>query len=509
MSDEVEDILSRVVSGSSVIFAGSLINKIIAFGGSVFIARLLGDIGYGVLVIGFAVYSILANVLTLGLNSGIARNYPQASTDPERRGILVAAFRIGTVSALVGATVVFITARPVAVYLFDDESIAIVLQIFAVTLPLKLFLNLSNGVFRGAKHPSIKAALTSVFYPIVRIVGIVILVLAGYEAAGVAGAYLIAVGLTAVISLYYVYEYTSLFEFGSAFQPEYRSLLLFSLPLVGSRIVVDLMNNVDTLLLGALDTSAATGQYNVAFVLSETTLLFLQTLGFMYLPEISELYGQGETERAELIYRAVTKWVLFLSIPFILTAVAFPTYVLTFIYSGDFASATVPFLILAGGFLTHLINGPNHGTLTAFGDTRQLFLFDIFTLVINFALNLTLIPFLGIVGAAIATAVSYLVRNAAMTAYLYVKYEMVPFSRWLFTPLVPTVLVAGLLWWLVPGPSLLVVLLYALALVGTITLGFLSSGVEKADLILAELLEENLGVNLDFIRRVHERLQQR
>ena len=110
-------------------------------------------------------------------------------------------------------------------------------------------------------------------------------------------------------------------------------------------------------------------------------------------------------------------------------------------------------------------------------------------------------------GAATATATAYLVRNAAMTWYLHSVYDIQPFSRWLLIPLAPVVLVAGILRWVVPEPSLPFVIGYALILVITITFGYLSSGIEEADLILSELIEENTGVDLKLVKRIHEGLR--
>lgn len=498
--------ISRIISGSTVILGGSIVNKIISFGGSIFIARLLGDTGYGSVVVSLSVYFILCNVLTLGLNGGIARNYPQVESDFERRGILVSAFRIGSISGLIGGLTIFFAADHIAVYVFDDSSLSSLLRILAAIVPIKVLLNLSNGTFQAIKKPIFKSIISSIVQPIIRILSLVVLVLTGYETAGVVGAYAIATGIAAVVSIYYVYHYSSLFDRGQEIYTPYKSLLVFSLPLVGSTVLVDLMNNLDTLLIGALAASADVGQYNVAFVLGQTMLLFLQTLGFMYVPEVSELHANNQMEQASMVYRAITKWILFISIPFIFTAIAFPKYIVTFIYSDQYAIASTPFLILSAGFVTHILNGPNHSTLTAFGDTRQIFFFDAVTMILNIALNILFIPRFGITGAATATTISYIIRNTAMSWYLNRVYDIHPFSRCLLTPIVPVILVAGVLRWIVSEPSLFLVASYTLVLVVTIILGYLSSGIEKADLMLSELIEDNTKVNINIIKRVHEML---
>ncbi|MFB6141985.1 MAG: flippase [Halorientalis sp.] len=507
MSDDAGESLSRILSGSAITFVGSFLNKLISFGGSVFMARLLGDSGYGVVAVALSVYFVTANIATLGIGNGIARNYPQKGTDAERRGVLVSAFRIGLVSSLLLGGLVFFLARPIAVGLFGDRAVTPVLRIMALVIPLKVLLNYSNSCFQAVKRATPKSVITSIVFPIVRICLIVVLVLAGYAAVGVAGAWVAATGVAAALSLYLVHRYTDLFSLGRPWTVQYRELLVFSLPLIGSSVIYRLMNNADTLLIGSLASSADVGQYNVAFILSQATLLFFQTLGFMWVPEISELYANDRTDRAQTIFRAVTKWVVFLSVPFTLTAIAFPEFVVTFIYSAEYRAAAVPFLILMVGFLTHVLVGPVKHTLVACGSTREIFLVDAATLVVNLALNLTLIPLYGIAGAAVATSFAYVARNAGMTWYLDHRYGIFPFSRHLFLPLIPTAIAAVALWALVPAPSLPLVLGYAAALVGVVTLGYLSSGIEEADLLLAELLEEQTGVDLDRIRWVHDRLR--
>lgn len=506
MAESGSTSLSRIFSGSVLIFVGVMVNKLISFGGSVFNAQFLGDTGYGVIVIALSVYFILSDFLSLGLNEGIARNYSPTDSIQARRGVLVTAYSIGTLMAVLGSVTIFMVAEPLAVRVFHDPSITLALRILAVAIPLKVLLNLSNGTLRAVKKPLTKTVLTSIVQPTIRVVLIVALVLLGFGAAGVAGAYTISIGVVTTLSLFAIYRSTELFDIDIRSETIPRSLLSFSLPLVGSSVVIKLMNNIDTLLIASLTAStAAVGQYNVAFVLGQTTLLFLQALGFMYLPEISDLHKSDETDKAREIYRAVTKWVLFLSLPFILIAVIFPKYVLTFIYSAEYSSATIPFVILIGGFVTHLLNGPNYNTMIAFGDTRQLFVFTFGTVALNFVFNIVLIPVFGIAGAATATASSYLIRNIAMTWYLSHTYSFSPFSRSLFLPLVPLTLTAGALRLVVRKPSFFVVVVSTVLLVTVMIVGYLSSGIEEADLLLADLLED-AGLNLSIFRKIHNRM---
>ncbi|MXR41865.1 oligosaccharide flippase family protein [Halobaculum sp. WSA2] len=507
MSDEGLGSISRIVSGSAIIFAGSILHKLIAFGGSIFIARALGDTGYGIVVVALSMLFVFGELLNLGMGQGVSRNYPRAETDQERRGILLSALQLSIILSVFGGVGVFLAAEPLAVRVFNDPSLIPVLEVVAVVVPLYSLRKVSNGGLQAVKKPAAKALISSIFQPIVRIVFIVVLVTAGFEAVGVASAYVVATGTAAFLALYVVHRETDLFAIGTPAARSYRSLLAFSLPLVGSAVIMRLMNNVDTLLIGTLQASADVGQYNVAFVLGQTTLLFYQTLGFMYVPELSELHKEGAIDQASMIYQAVTKWVVLASVPFILTAVVFPETVISLLYSEIYLQATLPFLILIGGFLTHILVGPNINTLTSFGDTREIFIFDAGTVGLNIVLNLVLIPRFGIAGAATATSASYVVRNGVMTWFLHRTYGIMPFSRQMLLPLIPTVLVAGLLWFVVEDNSVLLVIVSAFALVATTTLGYLSSGIEKSDMMLAETIESQTGIDLHYIRQLHDRIR--
>jgi O-antigen/teichoic acid export membrane protein len=149
MPENEVGLISRILSGSVIVFAGSLVNKFISFVGSIFIARTLGESGYGVVVVSLSVYFILTDALNLGLPAGVARNYPQAESDEERRGILVSSFVLGMSAGFVGGVVVFVSAHPISVHVFNDQSVAPVLQIIGLLIPLKVLFALSNGSIRA------------------------------------------------------------------------------------------------------------------------------------------------------------------------------------------------------------------------------------------------------------------------------------------------------------------------------------------------------------------------
>lgn len=506
--DETQESISRILSGSSVIFAGSLVNKGISFAASVFMASILGDTGYGMVALVLTFYFVLSKLFELGLPDGVARNYPRAETDAERRGMLVTPFLVTLPLSVVGAAALFLAADPIAVRIFDDPDVAPVLRIIAIAIPFNVLLDLALGALRAVQRPVERSLTQSILFPIVRFGLIVLLVVLGYGSAGAAAAYVGAALVTALLALYYVHRHTSLFAFDTPATLQPRSLLSFSIPLMGSTIIVNLMNNVDTFLVGALATATGdVGQYNAAFVLAQISLLFYTSLGFMYVPEVSRLHAEEGREQARAVYQAMTKWILFASLPFTLTALVYPEFVMTFVYTPVYRQAALPFVVLTLGLLTHVVVGHNNNTLLALGNTRAILLVDVVTLLINVVLNVTLIPVYGILGAAVATAAAYVVRNVALTGYLYAAHGIQPFTRPLLATAVLPVAVAAAVVVAAVTPSLLVVVLTTVALVVVTAVSYLRYGVSGADLLLVDRVESQFDVDLDPLRDVHDALR--
>jgi hypothetical protein len=94
-----------------------------------------------------------------------------------------------------------------------------------------------------------------------------------------------------------------------------------------------------------------------------------------------------------------------------------------------------------------------------------------------------------------------------MTWYLNSVYDINPFSRYLLIPITLVIFVAALLRWLISEPSFFLVIVYVSSLILTITAGYLSRGIEEADLLLSEIVEGNTGIELKIVKQIHERLR--
>nr|EGQ40813.1 MAG: hypothetical protein J07AB56_00590 [Candidatus Nanosalinarum sp. J07AB56] len=112
----------------------------------------------------------------------------------------------------------------------------------------------------------------------------------------------------------------------------------------------------------------------------------------------------------------------------------FPGEALRLLFGDPFVSASTALVILAAGRMVDVATGYMGNVLSAHGETKILFKNSFVKLAINVGLNLALIPFLGIVGAALATAGTTSVLNIILVAEAYHVEGIQPFTKRLLKP---------------------------------------------------------------------------
>ena len=111
---------------------------------------------------------------------------------------------------------------------------------------------------------------------------------------------------------------------------------------------------------------------------------------------------------------------LIISTPIFIAILIFPSFVLDF-FGEEFTAGVIPLIILAIGQIINALCGPVMYLLNMTGKEKQARNIIIIASIINVALNLSFIPFYGLIGAAIATVVSTVVWN--IMAVFQIKRE--------------------------------------------------------------------------------------
>jgi O-antigen/teichoic acid export membrane protein len=185
---------------------------------------------------------------------------------------------------------------------------------------------------------------------------------------------------------------------------------------------------LDTLLIGALRSTQEAGQYAAA----TRYLMFgafasqavIQAIG----PTMSELLTRRDRDATRTVYRAGTAWAMAIGWPVYLMLAVFAPAVLS-IFGPAYVQAQHVLTILGLTMLVASAVGPVDVVLLMAGRSSWNLVNTAAAVVLNVALNLVLIPRLGITGAAIAWSSSILMNNLAPLIQVRSLLHLDPLGR--------------------------------------------------------------------------------
>lgn len=381
----------RLGQTSALFTASKVAGSVLGFFATVYFARELGDAVLGQFALVLALVTWGSVVANAGLGGSLTKRMSEGS-DAGRyfgAGLLVAG-GIGIVAAAVAVLAADLITSYVGVP---------VASLVALLLVVRLFDGVVSAALKGDHLVHINSVLR-VGERIVRSLAQVGLVLVGWRIAGMVVGLVLSTLLVAVTGIWYLdinpalprrRHLTSLYEFakfawvGDLSQRFYGTL--------------------DITVLGFFVASGIVGVYSVVWSLVMFLAIFGTGVRETLFPEMSKLDAAGErssvgglTEEA-LIYSGI------ILIPGLVGGVLLDDRLLR-IYGPSFVEGTRVFGILAAAALVWTYNRQLQNTLNAVDRPDLAAKSNAVFLGANVVLNLALVPFLGIIGAATATLAS-------------------------------------------------------------------------------------------------------
>ncbi|HET7324962.1 MAG TPA: flippase [Halococcus sp.] len=494
--------IGKLARSSAIIFVGTVFGQVLGLFGELLIIRSLDPDRYGVLALGYTVVLVASRLAVIGIPPGVTRI---ASTNDDR-ATQASIFRAGySIVLIIGAfalTALFLFRELIAKVMGGPELASILIPL----LPIVVVFPLGMVSFSGLRifDRSIAAVLSRDIGS--RIGAITLLaagILLGQPMLGAIAYWVTIPLLLFVLVAYFLRRDIPLRDvIGVPHRDELERVWSFSWPLAVASSFILLMSNVDTLMIGYFLGSKQVGYYRALQPLRKVTLFVLSSFLFVYLPQATRFYSEGEIEKLTDLYRVSTKWIGAGTFPFVLVFVVFAPDVIRVFLGVEYLPGTLAFQVLIAGLLLTAFVGPNGATIKALDRPRLEMYSALLGLVVNVALNVVLIPALGIVGAAIATIMGYAVYELIEVTVIYRLTGDHPFSIANVKPLVPTAIVAV---------SIAKVLSpYKLGLAALIGIGVVISTVqlvsmiftrslEPSDRMIVRQIETRAGIDLSFV----------
>lgn len=213
-------------------------------------------------------------------------------------------------------------------------------------------------------------------------------------------------------------------------------------------LIISIYVNLNTVMLGFMQGDSAVGFYTAGNKISHIVLSVVASLGVVLLPRCANLVENGRMDEFAAVTRKSYRLVLSLSLPATLGLILLASPIVIIFGGSEFAHAssvlvwTAPVIIFIG-----LSNVFGIQILYPLGKENLVIWSTVGGAIINFLLNLLLIPHWSYIGAAISTFIAEL---TVLLIQVLLGYHYIPFS--LFEKVNVNYLVASLIMTVVVSP---------------------------------------------------------
>jgi O-antigen/teichoic acid export membrane protein len=498
--------LKTIAKGASIVFVGMLFSKAALYFYRLIVAR-IGVEEYGLLSLGFAVFSFAAMFASLGLGAAVGRYLPiyLARRDYARlRGLLSFSTKALVVLGLLAGAVIFLASDFLALEIFHNARLSLILKIFSFAAPFYVLSDLFSGMLQGLQQPKRFAAVKYFAESAFKVIGTILLILLGYGFFGAITVYAASYVLSFCIGLYFVEKTFPFVKSVKRIRLPVGEWLGYSFPLALAGLFSYSLGWADSILLGALKDATQTGIYNAALPTATLLLVIPGAVSAFHFPITSSLLAKKKIRELRNVHKITTKWIWLLNLPIAFAFVFFAPQILAFLFGKEYYPGTAALVILTFGYLINSIFATSANEVMALGKSRVVLYSTIVASVLNIILNYVFIQAWGIAGAALATTISLFVWNAIYGVLAYRLVGTKPFSiqclKGFFAGLLACVVVYGLMKTIL-GRTIIDLLAAGVVLIAVYAACLLLLKVwEREDAELLKAIEKKMGFRFGFLR---------
>jgi O-antigen/teichoic acid export membrane protein len=429
----VNQSVNRIVMGSGIILAGTFVGMLFDILLKRVLTSHLSPADFGTYSLALTVISITGAVATLGLNEGVPRYiafFRGSHEEQKIHELIISAIMMGLIAGLLAMLVSPILFEHLAGKGFDMQGrILAVIKILILAVPFTILLNLTVAIYRGFDRTSINMYFYNIIRPLSLLIFATTAVFLGASLHGVVFSDVLSMVLTfGIMSVYFLRRPPFKPELNLRFSEPTKQLIRYSFPLLISATLINLMTWTDTIILGYFKSTDVVGIYSAVTPLVGFLTMIINSMGFVYVPVASKLWGENKIQLIGPIYQIMTKWCFMLTFPIFALMFLYPEFILSKLYGADYASGAIVLRILSLGFVVNSYLGFRYQTIIASGDSSFLMRCSVASAGINALLNFMLVPQFGMIGAATASAVSFASIEVLMGFRLWKQQNMHPFT---------------------------------------------------------------------------------
>lgn len=419
----------ELAKGTSVAFSLKILGISLSFVLNVLIARRLGPSATGLFFLVLTMASVAGVFGCMGLENAFLRYTAAGASQNDwesikglyRKGLSIA---LPFSACLTGS--IFYFSGPISHHLFHKPELTALIRLMSLAILPTVLILLHAELLKGLQRTRDYIVVHSIGVPVVSIIAFTILCIQmDMGVTGAVWAHILATCVTALfgIGLWWLVTQSRMKGIKGRFQ--WHRLLQSSLPLFWVTLMNFLMMWTSTLALGVWGTNAEVGIYTTAYRTSMLTSFILIAVNTVAAPKYAEYYSLHLMKRLEETALTSVKIMCIIALPPLIAFIVFPQWIMG-LFGVEFMKGGLCLSILACGQFINVATGSVGYILMMSGN--EILLRNAITLsgTLNVILNLWMVPQYGIIGGAIATAISLAALNMTAAYFVWTAVKIKP-----------------------------------------------------------------------------------
>lgn len=393
-----------------------------AFVVSVFIGRELGSNDSGYFFLSFSIITFLSAFVRVGLDGTILKftgvSYPKGDFYNVRL-ILLKGIVISFVPSVFAVLLLFFFSDSIAVYIFGKPDLSPILKYMSVGIFFIALINLMAMSLQGMQHVVPSVFIMNILANLVLLV--FIFFDGGVSKEMVAIYFSASVVLTTFLGFFiwlFFYRKNDFFSVDkNSGITSWNNIFKSCFPLWVVMIMGQLTQWSGQFYAGVYTSSSDVAMLAVSQRIAMLASFILIAVNMVVAPKFAYLFDKEDLESIKKMSIISVRMMLIFSLPIIIGMVVFPEYLLLF-FGKSFVDGAQLLQILAIGQFVNVLTGSVSILLAMSGHERDLRNCMLISGIFSVIVPITLVPFYGVVGAAISTALSVALQNLLVVFFV-------------------------------------------------------------------------------------------
>lgn len=386
------------------------------------LTKALGAELYGTWTLILVTIFLLAPLCTLELGYAIIRFLgPEKDKGKIGRGVS-SIFVVTSLIALAVSALIFVFSKSLAIAVFGGVDAAFYIQISSSLIFLAAIDQIMIEYFRAFQQMGRYAGIL-ILQTIGELILTAYLVLSGF---GLFGAIISLLVVRIVVSVIGFLWITSQIKIASPSFSVVKDYLPFALPILPTALCYWFINLGDRYIIGYFMDATAVGVYSASYGLGGLLTFFYAPISITLFPAITNLYENNKIQELKTHLKYSLKFFLMFAIPSFFGLLVLSKSILTTLTTSEFVEGYRIVSIVAVGTILFCCSSFSTVVLRLFKKTKLDGSIHVASATINVVMNIILVPWIGILGAAIATLITFTIHLLVLAnfSFKYLSFDI-------------------------------------------------------------------------------------